>query len=161
MLYCRPNLTVFLACGLSMLACVDEFDEQDLELEELVLEVDEIKVIDDDGKSYVIEATVPAGEDIAAPLSMGFDDTVQLGQYRKFEFTKLAGVTYKICITPYVGNPDLYGHYTGFPTTVTYQFRSIKLGTAVDCIQFTATQTGPYYLSVYGKTWSQYSIAFL
>lgn len=159
-------LTLLTTCGLPMLACdVEEYDEQDLILADadgqvLFNEEDDLTFIeieeDNAGttRSTSVTSTLP-------PSGAPFNDTVQQGQWRHFSSTKLAGYKYKVCIWPAqkTTNPDLYGNYTGYPDVVgTYQFRSIGLAGVKDCIEFIPKETGPYYISVYGKTWSNYYI---
>jgi hypothetical protein len=76
--------------------------------------------------------------------------SVAQGTYAKYLFTKVAGHRYTTCLNVSSGDADLYGDYAAYPTTSTYQFRSINGGPKDDCIVFTSSTAGAYYLSVYG-----------
>jgi hypothetical protein len=65
-----------------------------------------------------------------------------------YKTNKIAGQRATICINPTVGNPDLYGHYTGVPTTTNYQFKSTNTGLTPDCISFSSSSSGAYYLGI-------------
>ena len=63
-------------------------------------------------------------------------------------FNKTAGHRYTACLNPVYGDPNLYGHYTGYPTPANYQFKSNK-PYGDDCIWFSASSSGPYYLGAF------------
>jgi murein DD-endopeptidase MepM/ murein hydrolase activator NlpD len=65
-----------------------------------------------------------------------------------YKTNKIAGQRATICINPTSGNPDLYGHYTGVPTTTNYQFKSTNTGLTPDCISFSSSSSGAYYLGI-------------
>lgn len=148
-----------------MLACdVEKHDEQDLILadaDEEALSNDEeddlifIEIAEDNAGTMrptnVTLTSPPSG----APIL----DTVQQGKWRHWDTAKLANINYKVCIWPSQNttNPDLYGNYTDYPDVVgKYQKLSILPAGQKDCIEFTPSESGRYYISVYGKTWSQY-----
>jgi hypothetical protein len=99
----------------------------------------EMGAADDEGDELVGEA-----EDALVSGS------VPQGLYHYFSFTKYANQWYQICINVFSGDADLYSHYTTYPTTGNYQYKSTNGGTSTDCVGFTAKETGTYYLSVYG-----------
>jgi murein DD-endopeptidase MepM/ murein hydrolase activator NlpD len=76
---------------------------------------------------------------------------VAAGAYAHYSFAKVANYRYTVCINVSLGNADLYGHYTGYPTTVSYQFRSMNAGTEDDCFSFNSTSAGTYYVSIHGN----------
>jgi len=77
--------------------------------------------------------------------------SVRQGEYWHYSFQKTAGWRYTICIDAIKGDADLFGHHTGDPTKDNWQFASEHLGTRSDCISFTASSAGTYYISVYGR----------
>ena len=158
-------LTLLTPCGLSMLACdVEQYDEQDLIFadEEVFYNEDDLLLIEEeiDGTTRSINVTLTSPP---RPSAAPWYDTVQQGQWRHLSFQKLEGVYYKICITPEGNtNPDLYGYWAGYPEEEGYYHKkSTKAAGYQDCIDFTATKTEWYYLSIYGKTWSKYKGEFL
>jgi len=90
----------------------------------------------------------PIGEGGQTLLSAS--GAANLGNYWNYPFTKQAGWRYTVCIDVTLGNGNLYGHYTGYPTAQNYQFASTNTGTKSDCFSFTASASGNYYLSVLG-----------
>lgn len=75
-------------------------------------------------------------------------------QWKQYTFTKTAGWRYTVCVESTDGDVDLYGHYAGPPSTTSYQYGSINTPSDTkgrhDCIAFTATSGGTYYIGVYG-----------
>ena len=107
---------------------------------------------------FSLVACAPAGEDSGSDLYLPedreevpvewMDRTLSKGSYYHAYFTKTAGCTYTVSITETSGSCRLYGHYTTYPTTGSYQFS----GSTADSFSFSATSTGTYYLSVYGSS---------
>ncbi len=95
------------------------------------------------------------GEDIgetSQELSKYSNLTAAKGEMRRARFYKTLGRRYTVCINPKEGDPDLYGHYTGYPTTSTNQFKSKNGGLTSDCFSFNASSSGYYYLGMYGNS---------
>jgi len=81
--------------------------------------------------------------------------------HKYYEFNKLAGWKHTVCLkTTNDGDADLYGHWTPNVSTGTWQFRSWNATSqnAYDCISFEASQSGTYYLAVFGYEASEYEI---
>ena len=84
--------------------------------------------------------------------------SISQGSYKYYEFAKLAGSKYNVCIKTTSGDADLYGHWTSSVSNTVWQFHSENGGATYDYISFEASQTGTYYIAVYGYNASTFSI---
>jgi len=86
--------------------------------------------------------------------------SVGLKEYRYYKFDKVNGWSYSINVHPSTANddPDVYTHWTTAASMATYQYSSANGSGSTETISFTATESGTYYIAVYGFKASSFAI---
>lgn len=83
--------------------------------------------------------------------------SLSAGHWLDFAFDKWFGKNYEFCVFPSSGDPDLYTHYLGLPSTGDYEYASTNGGVNADCIGFLSAHDEWYYYSIYAYTDTEFT----